>query len=282
MDHAATSGEMEFLRDFAMPLPTTVILDVFGLDHRDYARFSAVADVIIECYEAAGSGHFKDDLLERSDRQLGSCAEYVMTLAEQRHGGDGDDLLSELVRAQAAAPERMTDVELASMLMFIVTAGFETTMHSACNMVYHLLRNPDQLELVRNDRSLVRGVVEESLRYEPGVCISSPRYATEDMQIGGQHIRRGDKCLISNHAANHDPAVFDQPNRFDITRSPNRQMSFGRGRHTCLGAHLARLELVLTLEAVLDRFPQLQLATDDVEWIGSHVLRGPTALPLRW
>ena len=284
MDRAASGGRMEFLHDFARPLPTTVVLDIFGIEHAAYDRFSEVADVIIECYEAMGSGHFADDLLERADRTLGECAEYVIGLAHGRRGGDGTDLLSELVRVQDADPSSMTDSELASVMMFIVTAGFETTMYTATNMLYHLLDNPDQLALVQADRSLMRSTVEEVLRYEPGVYVSSVRYATEDIEIAGQHIARGDRCLISNHAANHDPTVFDHPGRFDVTRKPNRQISFGRGRHTCLGAHLARIELLMTLEVILDRLPGLALdgTPEEIEWTSSHVLRGPTTLPVRW
>ena len=284
MDRAASGDRMEFLHDFARPLPTTVILDVFGIDHAAYERFSEVADIIIECYEAMGSCHFADDLRVRADRTLGGCAEYVIELAHERRGGAATDLLSELVRAQDADPASMTDSELASAMMFIVTAGFETTMYTATNMVYHLLDNPGQLALVRADRSLIRSTIEEVLRYEPGVYVSSVRYATEDIEVAGKHITRGDLCLISNHAANHDPAVFEHADRFDVTRQPNRQLSFGRGRHTCLGAHLARIELRMTLEVILDRFPGLALdiAPEEINWTSSHVLRGPTSLPVRW
>jgi cytochrome P450 len=282
LDLRADNREMDFLHDFAQPLPTTVVVDLFGIDRDHYDTFVRFADVIIEIFEAMGTGSHADDLVSRADEILAACYDLVISLAEDRRRHPAADTLSRLVQAQQAEPDRMTDSELVSLVMFIVTAGFETTMYTVTNMIYHLLLHPDQFALVRSDPSLVRSAVEEALRYEPGVYISSVRFAVEDMDVAGQHIRRGDKCLISNHAANHDPDVFESPNTFDITRSSKRQISFGRGRHTCLGAHLARLEMVATLEAVIERLPDLELVSDEVEWTSSHVLRGPTSLRVRW
>jgi len=282
LEKAGSTRRMEFVRDFAQPLPTMVILQIFGLDEDAYGQFTEVADLVIECYEAMGSGHFEANLRERADIAMGRCADFILATAKQRRDGLGDDLLSQLIRVQQAEPDRLTDSELSSLIMFLVTAGFETTMNTATNMIYHLLRNPDQLALVRDDRSLSRGAVEEVLRYEPGVYISSVRYATCDMELAGQNIKRGDKCLISNHCANHDPKVFADPHRFDVTRTPNRHLSFGLGQHTCLGAHLARLELLMTLDVILDRLPTLKLDQPEVRWNRSHVLRGPLELHVTW
>jgi cytochrome P450 len=145
-----------------------------------------------------------------------------------------------------------------------------------------MLRHPKQVELLRADPSLARSAVEEILRYEPGVVVSAPMYALEDQEIGGERIRRGDQLLISNYAANHDPAAFDDPLRFDITRKPNKQLSFGRGRHACVGASLARMELQLMLEAVFTRLEGIELVTQEPEWKHSHVLRAFAALDVRW
>jgi cytochrome P450 len=168
------------------------------------------------------------------------------------------------------------------MVMHLVAAGFETTAGSAANGLYSMLSHPDQLELLRADTSLSRSAVEEILRYEPGVVVSAPMYALDDQEIADAQIRRGDQLLISNYAANHDPAVVDEPLRFDITRKPNPQLSFGRGRHACVGASLARMELQLMLEAVATRLPGIELVTRAPEWKRSHVLRAFTSLDVRW
>ena len=282
LDRVQDRHRMDFVIDFSRPLPTTVILDIFAIDHGEYPRFLDVAHTVMECFESLGTDVAAPDLIARADAAIGSCAGYVQAVADQRRGGAGDDLLSRLVRAQDAEPDRLSASEFSTMLMHLVAAGFETTAGTAVNVIYTLLCHPDQLDLLRRDRSLVRSAVEEVLRYEPGVAVSAPMYALVDHEVDGAEICRGDQLIISSYGANHDPAVFDDPHRFDVTRSPNRQIAFGRGRHACVGAPLARLELELMLEAILDRLPTLELLTEKPEWRRSHVLRQFDSLQVRW
>jgi len=282
LDRVQERGHMEFVSEFSRPLPTTVILDIFALDYSEYDRFLEVAHTIMECFESLGTSEAAEDLIERADAVIGACAEYMRSIAKERRDSDGSDLLSRLVRARRDETDQLSDSEFSTMIMHLVAAGFETTAGSAANGLYTMLRHPDQLERLRDDIALARSAVEEILRYEPGVVVSAPMYALEDQEIAGQHIRRGDQLLISNHGANHDPAAFDEPLRFDITRKPNRQLSFGRGRHACVGASLARMELQLMLEAVIARLPNIELVTQEPEWKHSHVLRAFGALEVRW
>jgi cytochrome P450 len=285
LDGVQAQGGMDVVEAFARPLPTAVILDIFAIEDAEYPRFLEVAHTIMECFESLGSVEYASDLIERADRVIGSCADYLREVAEERRGGDGVDLLSQLVRAQDAEPDRLSDSEFASLLMHLVAAGFETTAGTVANGLYALLTHPDQLELLRARPELARGAVEEILRYEPGVVVSAPMYALVDHEIEGELVRKGDQLLISSHGCNHDPSVFDDPRRFDITRRPNRQIAFGRGQHACVGAALARLEMQLSYEAIVARLPAIALAHDEdwqPEWKRSHVLRQFRSMDVRW
>jgi cytochrome P450 len=285
LDGVQADGQMDYVEAFARPLPTAVILDIFAIDDGQYPRFLEVAHTIMECFESLGSVDYAPDLIERADRVIGSCATYLQEVAEERRGGDGMDLLSQLVRAQDAEPDRLSDSEFASLLMHLVAAGFETTAGTVANGLYALLTHPEQLALLRVRPELSRPAVEEILRYEPGVVVSAPMYALVDHEIAGASIEKGDQLLISSHGCNHDPSAFDDPLRFEITRKPNRQIAFGRGQHACVGAALARLELQLSLEAIVTRLPRIELAHDDgwqPAWKPSHVLRQFRELQVRW
>ena len=278
----AGGRSMDLVEDFARPLPTKVILRICGLGDDYYDHFTEVADTVVECFASTGAEHVADDLAERAERVFGECADLVLNLADERRASEGDDLFSTLVRLQAAEPDRLTRSELVTMMMFLVTAGFETTMHTAANGVYHLLRDRTQWDRLRSDPALLPSAVTEILRYEPGVAVSSMMYAATDVPVGGVVIPRGDGLLISNHAANHDPERFPDPHQFDIGRVGGGQLSFGRGRHTCLGAHLARLELEVVLAKLTARVPGLKLGTHEPEWRQSHVLRGFGSLTVSW
>jgi hypothetical protein len=230
-----------------------------------------------------GSGHYADDLVERANRVIGETAEHTKELAAERSANPDDRLLSQLVRVRAQYPDRLTESELASMMMFIVTAGFETTMYTACNMVYHLLKNPEQMELVRNDRLLMRGTVEE-------VSFASSRASTSPPPATRTRIWRSPDSRSGVARSASSPTT--RPT-MTLLRSRTRTSSTSRARRTgrshsgadatpARGRNLARLELVMTLEATLDRFPNLEMVAEDVEWTTSHVLRGPKAFESRW
>jgi cytochrome P450 len=285
LDGVQQQGGMDVVEAFARPLPTAVILDIFAIEDAEYPRFLEVAHTIMECFESLGSVDYAPDLIERADRVIGSCADYLQEVAEQRRGGSGTDLLSQLVRAQDAEPDRLSDSEFASLLMHLVAAGFETTAGTVANGLWALLSHPDQLALLRSQPGLSRSAVEEVLRYEPGVVVSAPMYALVDHEVDGAQIRKGDQLLISSHGCNHDPAAFDDPLEFDITRKPNRQIAFGRGQHACVGAALARLEMQLAYEAIVARFPEIAIVPEsgfEPEWKRSHVLRQFRSLDVRW
>ena len=181
------------------------------------------------------------------------------------------------MRAEEAG-DRLSRVELFTTCVLLLVAGNETTTKLIGNSILALLRNPDQLELLRRAPERIPGALEELLRYDGPVQLTS-RMVTEDRDFRGHRLRRGQQLVLVLAAANRDPEQFADPDRLDVTRPDVRHLAFGHGLHFCLGAQLARLEGALALEALLTRFPVLRLA-GPIQWGDNTVLRGPRTLPL--
>jgi cytochrome P450 len=162
----------------------------------------------------------------------------------------------------------------------MLTAGHETTTNLIANGVYTLLTNPDQLDRLAADQSLMPTAIEEMLRYQAPLQ-RNPRRAVEEVELRGQTIKAGEFVLQILGSANWDPDQFPEPERFDVCRKPNRHLAFGHGIHFCLGAPLARLEAGIAFNAILDRFPQLELTTERMNWQRHGLLREITELPVR-
>jgi len=199
-------------------------------------------------------------------------------VAARFNPGITDDLLSGLIAA-VDGDDRLTESEMVMSVILIYGAGFETTTNLIGNMVLTLLRNPDQFSRLRSDRSLVPAAVEEVLRYEPPVQVDS-RYAFEDVEIAGSLVRKGFVVMTLLGAANRDPAVIEDPERFDVGRSQIPLLSFSSGIHYCLGASLARLEGQVVLDGLLDRFSTWTLLEEAPPWKPRLTLRGLARLPL--
>jgi cytochrome P450 len=172
---------------------------------------------------------------------------------------------------------------LISMVFLLLFAGHETTVNLIGNGTYLLLSDRDRWERVRADHALLPGAIEEFLRYESPVEMTSSRIATEDLEVDGQHIAAGDEVMIVLLSANRDPARFESPETVRFDRRTNAHLAFGHGIHYCLGAPLARLEAQIAFSRLLDRFPALRLAVEpeEVTWRGGLLARGLTALPAR-
>jgi pimeloyl-[acyl-carrier protein] synthase len=173
----------------------------------------------------------------------------------------------------------LSEAELLTLCVNLLTAGHETTTNLIGNGLLTLLRHPDQLERLRADPSLMPTAIEEMLRFESPLQ-RNPRRVAVDLELRGQALRRGDFVLQVLGAANRDPAQFPDPDRFDVGRRTNAHVAFGFGVHFCLGAPLARLEGGIAIGTVLRRMPGLRLAAGDVRWQRSPLLRGLEALPL--
>ncbi|MCU1375977.1 MAG: cytochrome [Actinomycetia bacterium] len=270
---AAADGPVDLVEGLAQPLPIAMICELLGVAYEDRSRFRGWANVFM-----TSTAHPIEDVLTARDHLFAYLAELVAS----RRAQPTTDLLGALV-LQRDEGDALTEDELVNLAFSLLVGGFETTAAQLAKSVLMLLLHPDQLALVRADPELVPTAVEELLRVIPLSSGTSLAWvATEDVVVGDVTIRAGDVLMASAAAANLDEAVFDQPERFDVTRSPNPHLSFGHGLHFCLGAHLARMELQVAIGSLATRFPDLRLAVapDDVPWKVGSAVWGLAALPV--
>lgn len=264
----------DFLREFAIPLPTTIICEILGAPQRDHDRFWSWAETI-----------FSDDLPgETVRRRVEDFFRYLAGMVEERRARPGDDLLTTLVRA-CDDEGRITEEELFAVAADLLNAGFVTTSHQIANFFAALFAHPDQLERLKDRPESIPGAVEELLRFVPVLTgFSFARYAVADLTLGGVTVRAGEPVITVLAAANRDPAVFPDPEELILDRSPGPHLAFGKGAHYCVGAHLARVELQEALAVVLTRLPGIKLAVgeDQLDWRAGHLVNGLTQLPVTW
>ena len=274
LDAVAEAGECDMIDALAFPLPANVISELVGVPvaDRDWLR-PLVSDLAATLEPTRQPGE-----VERAEAASAQVNEYLNDLIDRRRAEPADDLLSGLIAA-SDGEDRLTQPEVAVTVSLIYAAGFETTMNLIGNMVHTLMHHPDQLHRLRADRSLVPSAVDEVLRFEPPVQIDG-RFARADTEIDGHVIPQGHGVLTLLGAANRDPAVVDDPDRFDVGRSEVPMLSFGSGIHYCLGAALARLEGQVVLEALLDRFGTWTPVGDNPPWKSRLTLRGLAHLPV--
>lgn len=278
IEKAAADGEPADLhRGFTYPLPALVVAALLGIPDEDRDAFQAWAlDLVL----VVGSGEITPELAARANDSMRRMRELMSRLVEQRRAEPGPDLLSAMISASDDG-ERLTTDELYANALFLMTAGHETATNLLSNAVLTLLRHPEQLEMLRADRSLLNGAVEEVLRFEGPVQIAA-RVADRDRTVCGVELKEGQPLVVMLGAANRDPEAFADPDTFDITRSENPHVGFAHGAHFCLGAALARAEMQIVLPRVLDRFPALRLAEGEIEWQPTLDFRGPNRLLVAW
>jgi cytochrome P450 len=273
LDVVASSGGMEAITQLASPLSATVIMDLIGLPRDHHDQFRRCSDAIGAFAERGpGSGREKQGY----DALLAASA-YLHNLINERRCQPADDLLSRLIHARTDPP--LTEGEIVGISALLLLAGHQPTAYALAHALHTLLHHPDQLEDLRAEPGLMRRAVEELLRYDSPIQ-GVLRLAVEDTEFGGRHIRRGQVVLLWLGAANRDPARFADPDRLDLTRSPNSHASFGYGIHRCPGARLARLLVGTALTTVLRRLPDLRLAAEMTEWQGNVLFRILRSLPV--
>jgi cytochrome P450 len=268
-------GRMDVVRDLARPLPSAVIARLLGVHTEDIGRFKGWTD---DLFSLLGSSVPTAELVETSYRGVVGLKDYFGEKIAQRRRHMGDDLLSLLIHAEEEG-QVLNDEEVVATCALVLVAGYETTANLIGNGLLALLSSPDQLRLLRDDPQLIGGAVEEFLRYTGG-AFRLMRRAREDVEIGGCQIRAGQIVFGLLHAGNRDPAHFADPERLDITRSDNHHLGFGYSTHFCVGAAIARLEVRIAINTVLERLPGLELAAGPPEWIPSLVVRGLRTLPV--
>lgn len=277
LERAGSSDTIELVEAYALPLPLTIISDLLGVPVQDRRRFGPWTKKVA----AAGSSAALGDFL-RALPALASLARYVRGLITRRRAAPQDDLMTALVRAEESG-DRLTEDEIVSMVILLLIAGYETTVHLIATGALTLMQHPEQRMRMQETPELGVSGVEEILRYASPVEFATPRLTVEDVTIGSVTIPRGELVAVSLGSANHDESQFPDPETFDVGREPNKHVAFGGGSHFCLGASLARLEGEIALTTLFRRLPGLHLAVppDSLRWRRSLALRGLAELPVR-
>lgn len=270
-------GSADVMTELALPLPVAVICELLGVPERERPRFLQWATQLAPRLEI---DLFRDEQRNQlGDRAAAELRSFLTELVEQPARRHPDGLLSQLVALEDDG-DRLTRDEVVSMAALLLGAGFETTTNLIANSLVALLDAPDQLELVRDGDIDPARAVDEFLRFAGPVQFSR-RVLTKPLELDGHEILAGTLVALLIGAANRDPLVFDEPDRLDLRRSPNPHLSFSAGIHHCIGHALARLEAEVAIPAIVRGLPDLALA-GRLHWRPTFVLRGVTALPLRW
>ncbi|MEO3924825.1 cytochrome P450 [Micromonosporaceae bacterium B7E4] len=303
LDRIAPAGRADLVAEYAGPLPVTVISDLLGVPEADRAALRGWTDVLLAP---------PTDDPRSAGRAVLAIQDFLVRLIADKRRNPGDDLLTAMIAARdtgaddaargvdgaaSGAPDgpgptagggrhsgadRLSEDELTSLAFLVLFAGYENSVHVIGTGLLALLRNPEQLALVRAGAELSPAAVEELLRYEPPGTVALRRFAVTDLTIGGVTIPAGATVLLCVAAANRDPERFADPDALDLERPDNAHLTLGHGIHYCVGAPLARLEAQIAIGAVLHRFPKLALAVDPAElaWRPSFRTRGLSSLPV--
>jgi len=277
MEAKARRGEtVDYIADFAYPLPASVIMDLLGVPRGDLERVKLWSDDIalfIGAAQVAGNKYL------RAESGAKAMSDYFRTLVEARTAAPRDDMISHLVLARDDRDALTTD-EIIGTCILLLFAGHETTSNLIGNGFLYSMKHRDQWERLIAEPALAETAVEEFLRYD-GPSGALARVAAADLEMGGKTIREGQRVFAFMNSANRDPEAFADPERFDIGRLQNPHVTFGHGIHFCLGAPLARLEAQIATTRLAERLPDVRLSGGDPEWHDSLILRGVKRLLLQ-
>ena len=274
LDAVESKGKMDLIRDFALPLPATIIAEILGVPARDRHRFHRWSNAMLTTTPTTwGKLRIIPHVL--------AFMRYIRRLGRARQAEPRDDLTTALVQAHEAS-DRLSEDELLSMIVLLLVAGHETTVNLIGNGMLALFEHPAERERLCANPGLIKPAVEELLRFDSPVQLATERYTREDVMIGGVTIPRGELVMAALGSANRDEHQFNQPDVLDIGREPNRHLAFGQGVHFCLGASLARLEGQIAISTLLRRLPDMRLAVsrEALRYRPAVILRGLKTLPV--
>jgi pimeloyl-[acyl-carrier protein] synthase len=267
------AGRLDVIADLAEPLPCIVTAEMLGVPVEDHEQLKAWSQ---DFAEMLGNFQHNPDRVPRILKSVEEMTQYFRSAMGELRARPRQGLVSALMNAEIQG-DRLSEEEVIANCIVTMVGGQETTTNLIGNGVLSLLRNPDQLEKIRDDLSLIPSAVEELLRYE-SPSQHTARLAPEDLELGGRQIRKRQAVIAVMGAANRDPERFPDPDRLDVTRRENRHVAFGWGPHFCFGAALARIEGQITFETMLRRLPNLKLETGPLVWRTNLGLRGLTRL----
>ena len=283
IEKMAEKGEGDFVEDFAIPLPVTMIAQQIGLDN-DIAQVKEWSDAAVDRFS---------QMVDR-ERQL-ECArafveyqKYMKSKIDERRANGGDDLLTDLVEARVEGETPLTDEEIMSIMQQFMVAGNETTTSTIAGAMLQLIRNPEQMAKAKaaaggRDPKLIQNMVEEALRYETPTA-GMWRLVTQDTELGGHKIPKGAMVQLRYAAANRDPKKFENPDKFDIERKNARaHLAFGKGPHMCVGNMLSRKEMLVAFDELLERLDKFEITDESgIAILPNILLRGVTKLPIKF
>jgi len=279
LDRVQDRGEMDFLSDFAYPLPFNVICDILGIPPEDRDRFTHSSEVSGRVIDPTPLSR---EELDQANAGMLENEAYFRDLIARRRQNPGDDLISLLAEVEEEG-DRLSEVEMIGNIFLLFGAGHETTVNLLGNGLLALLTHPGQWERLRAEPDLVANAVEEMLRFDSSVQMTGRVALEDDIDVGGVTVARGEMVICLLGAANRDPEVYDDPDDFQVDRANVKPTSFGGGIHHCLGAQLARIEAEIAFKALLSRLPDLRLADPEHQsWRPTFTLRGLTTLPVAW
>lgn len=256
IDKAGT-GQVDLMQAYSLPIPVTVIREMMGVDATDM-------DDLRNSISALTDGLSGFTIFKTLVWDMPKATRFIKRMIDYKRANPADDILTGLIQAEEEG-DRLSEEELIAMVYLLIIAGYETTVHLINNSVITLLNHPDQLERLRSEPDLMDSAIEELLRFSGPIEGTKPCYPTEDIEIAGVTIGKGETVMPLLGSANRDPRQFDNPNTFNIARTPNRHLGFSQGIHYCLGAPLARLETKAALTTLIERKPNLRLAVPSSE-----------------
>lgn len=276
LDRLPTDEPADLIAGFAKPLPMNTLCDWLGVPPEDRERCrdwaAAIGRILVSV--------LNPEMVRRMSDAVLACDAYLRVQVAERRRAPRDDLLSILLGAEHGG-EPISDDELVADLILLLGATYETTVNMLANGIHALLRNPDQLALLRDDPSLIANAVDELLRYDSPAQLHG-RWTSHDLEVGGTTVPAGSRLILLIAAGNRDPERFSDPDRLDLRRPDPKPLSFGAGAHHCLGAWLARMEAEIALSMLLDRFHRLGPIVQPLEWRSEPVaIRALKALPVK-
>ncbi|MCX8062523.1 MAG: cytochrome P450 [Anaerolineales bacterium] len=274
LDAVQPRGEMDLLADFAEPLPVMVIAELLGVPEDGRAFLRPWSHAIVAMYELSPTP--EDE--QKANQAVIEFSTYLQGLIDKRKFTPREDLISALVEVEEAG-DRLSEAELIATCILMLNAGHEATVNAIANGMLAFFRHPEQFELLKRSPDLLKTAVEEILRYDTPLQLFR-RWVREEMEYKGFRFETGLQLALLYAAGNRDPARFFDPHRFDITRQDNPHLGFGAGIHYCVGAPLARLEMQVAFQVLIERLPNLRLACETVEYRPNFVIRGLKALPV--